>query len=75
MTETIKISRDTMINHLTGSMFDSMMQDDVYMESVILGGFKGFNNYTDDELIQEYRDYISEDAEYDIQIILENKND
>ena len=75
MNETIKISRDTMINHLTGSMFDSMMQDDVYMESVILGGFKGFNNYTDDELIQEYRDYISEDAEYDIQIILENKND
>ena len=75
MTETIKISRDTMINHLTESMFDSMMQDDVYMESVILDGFKGFNNYTDDELIQEYRDYISEDAEYDIQIILENKND
>ena len=75
MTETIKISRDTMINHLTGSMFDSMMQDDVYMESVILGGFKGFNNYTDDELIQEYRDYISEDAENDVQIILENKND
>jgi len=75
MTETIKISRDTMIYHLTESMFDSMMQDDVYMESIILDGFKGFNNYTDDELIQEYRDYISEDAEYDIQIILENKND
>ena len=75
MNETIKISRDTMIYHLTGSMFDSMMQDDVYMESVILGGFKGFNNYTDDELIQEYRDYISEDAENDVQIILENKND
>ena len=75
MTETIKISRDTMIYHLTESMFDSMMQDDVYMESVILGGFKGFNNYTDDELIQEYRDYISEDAENDVQIILENKND
>ena len=75
MNETIKISRDTMIYHLTESMFDSMMQDDVYMESIILDGFKGFNNYTDDELIQEYRDYISEDAEYDIQIILENKND
>ena len=75
MTETIKISRDTMIYHLTESMFDSMMQDDVYMESIILDGFKGFNNYTDDELIQEYRDYISEDAENDVQIILENKND
>lgn len=75
MNETIKISRDTMIYHLTESMFDSMMQDDVYMESIILDGFKGFNNYTDDELIQEYRDYISEDAENDVQIILENKND
>ena len=75
MNETIKISRDTMIYHLTESMFDSMMQDDVYMEFIILDGFKGFNNYTDDELIQEYRDYISEDAENDVQIILENKND
>jgi len=69
-TEYIKISRGTMIYHLTGSMFDSMMQDDVYMESIIFDGFKGFNNYTDDELIQEYRDYISEDPTHPLTIEL-----
>lgn len=70
MTEHIKIDRDTMINHLTGSMFDAMAQDDTYMETIIMQGFKGFNNYTDAELIQEYRDYISEDPTYPVVIEL-----
>ena len=69
-TEHIKIDRDTMINHLTGSMFDALMQDDTYMEAIIMQGFKGFNNYSDDELIQEYRDYISEDPTYPLIIEL-----
>ena len=69
--EYIKIDRDTAINHLTGSMYDAIMQDDTYLESIILAGFKGFNNYTDEELIQEYRDYISEDPSYPVTIELE----
>ena len=69
-TKHIKIDRDTMINHLTGSMFDALMQDDTYMEAIIMQGFKGFNNYSDDELIQEYRDYISEDPTYPLIIEL-----
>lgn len=69
--EIIKIDRDTAIAHLTGSMFDAIMQDDAYCESIILSGFKGFNNYSDEELIQEYRDYISEDTTYPLTIELE----
>ena len=68
--EHIKIDRDTMINHLTASMFDALEQDDVYLETIIAQGLKGFNNYTDDELVQEYRDYISEDETYPLIIEL-----
>jgi len=75
ITEHIKIDRDTMIDHLTGSMIDAIQQDDDYLLCVIAEGFKGFNNYTDEELIQEYRDYISEDESYPvvIELIGENK--
>ena len=69
--EIIKIDRDTMIEHLTASVFDAMSQDDSYMVCIIEDGFKGFNNYSDAELIQEYRDYISEDENYPITIELE----
>jgi hypothetical protein len=69
-TEHIKIDRGTMIKHLTGSMIDAIQQDDDYLVCVIAEGFKGFNNYTDDELIQEYRDYISEDETYPLIIEL-----
>jgi hypothetical protein len=65
-TELIKIDRDTAISQLTASMFDAMMQDEYYMEQVIEHGFKGFYNYTDAELAQEYRDYISEDPTYPV---------
>jgi hypothetical protein len=51
-------------------MFDALEQDDVYLETIIAQGFKGFNNYTDDELVQEYRDYISEDETYPLIIEL-----
>jgi hypothetical protein len=68
--EHIKIDRGTMIDHLTGSMIDAIQQDDDYLVCVIAEGFKGFNNYTDDELVQEYRDYISEDETYPLIIEL-----
>jgi hypothetical protein len=68
--EHIRIDRDTMIEHLTGSMFDSMECDADYRWLLCQTGFKGFNNYTDEELIQEYRDYISEDESYPVIIEL-----
>ncbi len=70
--EHIKIDRGTIIDHLTGSMMDSMAQDDFYFSSVITNGFKGFNNYSDAELLAEYRDYISEDPTYPVTIELES---
>ena len=72
-TEIIKIDRDTLISHLTGSMFEAMSQDEYYMEQIIEYGFKGFYNYTDAELIKEYRDYISEDSSYPVTIELTEK--
>lgn len=69
--EIIKIDRETIIDHLTASMFDAMAQDDDYMVCIIQGGFAGFNNFSDAELIQEYRDYISEDPTYPVTIELE----
>ena len=67
----IKIDRETMIDHLVLSTFDAMTQDDAYMVTIIEEGFKGFNHYTDEELITEYRDYISEDESYPVVIELE----
>ena len=70
--EHIKIDRETIIDHLVLSMFDSMAQDDRYMVAIIEDGFKGFNNYSDAELLAEYRDYISEDPTYPVSIELES---
>lgn len=72
--ERIDITKDDVISHLTGSMFDAMNQDEYYMEQIIEYGFKGFYNYTDDELLKEYRDYISEDPNYPASITLKEKS-
>jgi hypothetical protein len=72
MTEVIKIDRDTIIEHLTGSMFDSMENDPEYRWSLCKWGFKGFENMHNDELIAEYRNYVSEDPEYDLVIEMES---
>jgi hypothetical protein len=71
MTETIKLDRGSMIEVLTESMFDAMESDPEYRWLLCQLGFKGYNNMTDVELIQEYREYISQDPTEDIQIIME----
>lgn len=73
MTEVIKIDRDTIIEHLTGSMFDSMECDADYRWNICKWGHQGFENMHNDELIKEYREYISEDPSEEIEIVLENK--
>ena len=70
-TEIIKIDRETMIEHLTGSMFDVMETDAEYRWMLCQIGFKGYNNMTDQELMQEYKEYISEDEDYPVIIELE----
>jgi len=71
MKEIIKIDRDSMIKALTGSMFDAMECDADYRWSICQWGHQGFENMHDKELIEEYREYISEDEDADIEIILE----
>jgi len=72
--EVIKIHRNYMIEALVGSTFDHIQQIPETLDEYLKYGFKGFENYTDAELIQEYRDYISEDPTADIEIIMEKTN-
>ena len=59
----MSMTREEMIDALTGSMFDSMECDADYRWAICREGFKGFNNFTDEELKTEYLDYISDDYE------------
>lgn len=71
MTEHIKISRSLMIEYLSQSMFDDIEMNMEKLEDIINNGFKGYENYTNEELLEEYRWYVSEDPEYDVLIELE----
>ena len=71
--ERIKATRDLMIERLIGSFCDHIEQFPETLDDYLKYGFKGFENYTDEELIREYRDYISEDPTADIEIIMENE--
>jgi len=75
MFEVIKIGRDTMIEQLTQSTFDHIQQVPETLDFYLKYGFKGFENFSNEELIIEYKDYVSEDPEAYIQIILEEEND
>jgi len=75
MSETIKIHRDAMIKQLIDSTFDHIEQCPETLDEYLKYGFKGFENYSDSELLQEYRDYISEDPSADIYIVMEEENE
>jgi hypothetical protein len=70
MKEIIKIDRGSMIEALVDSTFDHIQMCPETLDSYLKYGFQGFENYSDAELIQDYRDYISEDPNEDIEIIL-----
>jgi hypothetical protein len=53
-------------------MFDAMECDADYRWDICMWGHKGFENMHNDELLEEYRNYISEDPEYSVVIELEN---
>jgi uncharacterized protein (DUF2461 family) len=71
MKEIIKIDREDMIQDLINSTFDHIQQIPETLDDYLRRGFKGFEHYTDEELVREYRDYISEDPTEEIEIILE----
>ena len=54
----MKVFRKEMIDELTGSMFDTMECDADYRWNLCKEGFKGFNNYTDEELEKEYIEFM-----------------
>lgn len=66
--EIIKISRGGMIDQLSQSMFDDLEMNPDYLTLIIAEGFMGYNNYTTEDLLYEYREYISEDPNYDVTI-------
>jgi hypothetical protein len=69
--EVIKVSRDTIIEHLVQSDIEHFAMYPESLEAFFLKGFEGYENYSDQELIEEYREYISEDPSADIEIILQ----
>lgn len=72
MKEIIKINREDMIQALINSSFDHIQQIPETLDAYLRHGFRGFEDYTDEELMREYRDYISEDPSADVEIILED---
>ena len=73
MKEIIKITRGEMIEHLLTSTLDHIEMNPDYLDIILLEGFTGFNSYTDEDLIQEYKEYISEESPEDVEIILEKE--
>lgn len=63
MTVYINVTRGDMIADLRQSMFDDIEVNMDKLETIITNGFKGYSNYTDEELLKEYRDYLSEDPD------------
>jgi len=70
--EVIKIKRNEMIRHLLQSDIEHFAMYPESLEAFFLKGFAGYENYTNEELVIDYRAYVSEDEEADIEIVLEN---
>jgi hypothetical protein len=67
-TEYVTTTRYNMIDALCQSMFDDIEMNLEKLSDITYGGFKGYSNYTDEELLKEYREYLSEDPDADIVI-------
>jgi hypothetical protein len=61
MNKYIKVNREQIIKELSFSMFDAMESDAEYRLWICQNGHRGFNNLSDDELLNEYKDYIELD--------------
>jgi hypothetical protein len=62
--ENIKPSRKQMVNKLTEYEYEwvlNRLDEKEYIYDMIKDGFKGYDNYTDDELKQAYDDKFGED--------------
>lgn len=70
MVEHISITRGEIIEHLSRSMFDDLEMNPDYLLLIIAEGFMGYNNYTDDNLVFEYKEYINPEFPNDVVVTL-----
>ena len=68
MTEHIKVTKEGMVEALVKSMLDDLEMNPDYLEVICRKGFMGYEEYTTEDLLHEYREYISEDPDYDLTI-------
>jgi hypothetical protein len=75
MAEHIKVTKGDMVEALVKSMLDDLEMNPDYLEVICRRGFMGYEEYTTEDLLHEYREYISEDPNYDLTIeIIEEKH-
>lgn len=56
-----KPSRDEMVTRLVGEEYDFLNENREYLYDMIRDGFKGYENYTDEEIVKAYNDKFGED--------------
>lgn len=52
------MNRDELISALINDMMDTATNSRWYLASICSDGFKGFHNYTDEELRQDYAELL-----------------
>lgn len=74
MTHNIEITRGEIIEQLIKSDIDDFEMNPEKIEDLLTIGFIGYANLNDNNLMLLYRQYISEDPEYDLTITLLPEN-
>jgi hypothetical protein len=75
MTEHIEVTKEDMVEALVQSMLDDLEMNPDYLEVICRRGFMGYEEYTTEDLLHEYREYISEDPDYDVVITVKEENE
>jgi hypothetical protein len=73
MSEHIEVTKEDMVEALVQSMLDDLEMNPDYLEVICRRGFMGYEEYTTEDLLHEYREYISEDPDYDVVITVKEE--
>lgn len=73
MSEHIKVTKEDMVEALVQSMLSDLEMNPDYQEVICRRGFMGYEEYATEDLLDEYREYISEDPNYDVTIEIVEK--
>jgi hypothetical protein len=66
----MKLTRQQIIEELAESVFDSIRQDPDELWFIVKEGFKGLNEYPDEELLSLYKDYMTDILEEGEEVLL-----